>query len=117
MSAERSSFSMVVLRGLIYAIGGESKQQNALKSVEVYDPETNDWTQGPAMNICRKDAGIVIHEDKIYAICGAREYLDGRSVSVERYDVGEKKWTMVKNAHEFISWKPYFHKFYSRLLR
>lgn len=115
MSTGRSNFSMVVLRGLIYAIGGESELQNTLNSVEVYDPATNDWTQGPAMNIRRKDAGVVVHEDKIYAICGSCEYLDGGSVSVERYDVGEKKWTMVKNVHEFNGWKPYSLKSCSRL--
>lgn len=94
MSTERCSFSMVILHGLIYAIGGESKRQ-ILDSVEIYDPATKIWTNGPPMILRRKDASIAVHKNKIYAIGGSQQFLNGETVAVERYDFHKSNWTIV----------------------
>lgn len=96
MLTERCNFSMVILHGLIYAIGGESKRQ-ILDSVEIYDPARNIWMNGPPMILRRKDASVAVHKNKIYAIGGSQNFLTGKTVAVERFDFHKNNWTIVSN--------------------
>ena len=41
---------------LLYAVGGHDGPL-VRKSVEVYNPETNSWSQTADMNVCRRNAG------------------------------------------------------------
>lgn len=43
MQEARCLFSMVVLDGMIYAIGGEKTYKVSVDSVERYSPNTNSW--------------------------------------------------------------------------
>lgn len=43
MHETRGSFTLVVLNGKIYAIGGERDSEVNMESVEVYCPNTNSW--------------------------------------------------------------------------
>lgn len=45
-----------VLNGQLYAAGGHDGPL-VRKSVEVYDPATNNWRQVCDMNMCRRNAG------------------------------------------------------------
>ena len=56
MSARRSGAGVGVLNGLLYSVGGHDGPL-VRKSVECYNPETNDWTGVADMNFCRRNAG------------------------------------------------------------
>lgn len=42
--------------GLLYAVGGHDGPL-VRKSVEVYNPDTNSWSQVNDMHLCRRNAG------------------------------------------------------------
>lgn len=43
--------------GLLYAVGGHDGPL-VRKSVEMYNPETNNWSQVADMHLCRRNAGM-----------------------------------------------------------
>lgn len=58
MSISRRCPGVGVLNGIIYAIGGESKNNNSSvihKSVEAYTTTTKVWSSIADMNLCRSD--------------------------------------------------------------
>jgi N-acetylneuraminic acid mutarotase len=63
-----------VVNGKIYVIGGiavagTGNRQN-LQTVEVYDPETDTWTQGVDMPTQRVGLSTSVVDGKLYAIGG-----------------------------------------------
>ena len=56
MLARREEFGLVALPGgKLFAIGGSNVESDApLKSTEIYDPSTQEWTSGPSMLTVRK---------------------------------------------------------------
>lgn len=96
MPTKRSDFTMVTLHNIIYAIGGND-ENGILDTVEIYDPATNAWAQGPSMIVPRKNAAVAVHKSKIYAIGGFHPSLMSVTVTVERFDFDKNSWTMVKH--------------------
>ena len=60
MSTRRSGAGVGVLEGKLYAVGGHDGPL-VRKSVEVYNPEANQWTNVADMHLCRRNAGVVAH--------------------------------------------------------
>lgn len=56
MSARRSGAGVGVLDGILYAVGGHDGPL-VRKSVEAFNPETNQWTPVSDMALCRRNAG------------------------------------------------------------
>lgn len=56
MSARRSGAGVGVLDGILYAVGGHDGPL-VRKSVEAYNPETNQWSLVSDMSFCRRNAG------------------------------------------------------------
>lgn len=56
MSARRSGAGVGVLDGILYAVGGHDGPL-IRKSVEAFNPETNQWTPISDMAHCRRNAG------------------------------------------------------------
>lgn len=56
MSCRRSGAGVGVLDNLLYAVGGHDGPL-VRKSVEVYHPDTNSWSQVADMHLCRRNAG------------------------------------------------------------
>jgi len=56
MSARRSGAGVGVLDGILYAVGGHDGPL-VRKSVEAFNPETNQWTPVNDMMLCRRNAG------------------------------------------------------------
>ncbi|RLG99284.1 hypothetical protein DRO38_07940, partial [Candidatus Bathyarchaeota archaeon] len=58
----------------IYLIGGNAGYiYEAYKTTEIYDPSTDSWVTGPALNIGRYQFGATYLNGKIYAIGGRNE--------------------------------------------
>jgi N-acetylneuraminic acid mutarotase len=77
--------------GKIYAIGGfGGKNNEPLKSMEVFDVREGKWSKGPAMGIARRALAAAALADGIYAIGG----FDGTRHlnSVEKYEEGNGEW-------------------------
>ena len=75
--------------GLLHAVGGHSGRSR-LKSVEVYDPATDQWSSTCPMSVARSVAGVVCLGGLIHVAGGynGKDYLD----SVECYDIELNKW-------------------------
>lgn len=56
MSCRRSGAGVGVIDGLLYAVGGHDGPL-VRNTVELYNPETNTWTQVAHMHLCRRNAG------------------------------------------------------------
>lgn len=68
MPTARYGFGLVEHNGLLYAIGGYNA--SGVKSVEVYDPETNMWQTRASMPTGRGFLVVAKANNKIYAIGG-----------------------------------------------
>lgn len=60
MRTARSRVGVAVVNGLLYAIGGYDGQSR-LSTVEVYNPETDSWTQVSSMNSQRRSIHRSVH--------------------------------------------------------
>lgn len=59
--SERFQPAVIVFRNKIYAIGGTNGWK-CLNEVEVYDPQTNEWSLLSHLNIGRRGAGVDIYK-------------------------------------------------------
>ena len=60
---------MAALEGKLYAAGGYDGT-HSLSSVEVFDPQTNAWTELAPMSTTRKEFGLVAAQGQLYAAGG-----------------------------------------------
>jgi kelch-like protein 17 (actinfilin)/kelch-like protein 20 len=91
----RIDLGTAVAEGKIYAIGGFSDQTVAV--VEVYNPQTDSWTQQTDMPTPRRLFAIAAIDDNIYAT-GGMNFTDGNNVTyiytTEIYDPVADSWTI-----------------------
>jgi|SRR5688572_12307548 len=72
LAVPRSSHAATERGGLIYVLGGETKQGNVAE-IEIFDPKKNAWTTLPiVMPNPRHGLAAVAWKDRIYAIGGGR---------------------------------------------
>lgn len=95
----------VVLDDSIYVMGGLDQNGKALKSVEVYDRNTNSWHYTTPMWSARYGASAVVWDDQILVMGGAQE--EGKLLQdVESYDPQHAEWAMRHN----LNFGRAFHK-------
>ncbi len=94
MPTSRMGLGVGVVNNKIYAIGGVNNG-DFLKTVEVYDPVTNQWAALTDMPTARSGLGIAVVNNLIYTIGGG--YRNGGAVTnyaiVELYDPATDKWS------------------------
>lgn len=56
----RSQLGVCALDGQIYAVGGSS-MWSCVSTVEVYDPDLNEWKATTSLNTNRRSAGVCVH--------------------------------------------------------
>jgi len=69
MLDRRCYVGTALLDGRIVAVGGHDGRVRH-RSVEEYDPGTNQWNLLPSLNSPRSDLAVVNYQGKIYAIGG-----------------------------------------------
>ena len=79
--------------GIIYAVGGQTKSGNSLKTVEVYDPLIGRWKDEEAMSMLRSRVGVAVLKNRLYAIGGYNG--SERLNTVEEFDADTKQWRKV----------------------
>ncbi|XP_045190861.1 influenza virus NS1A-binding protein homolog B-like isoform X2 [Mercenaria mercenaria] len=95
MSTNRCAFGLKALDGRLFACGGYDRGE-CLKSTEVYDFETNQWSLLGEMKSARGRFSTALYEGKIYACGGSSGNHDMKTV--ECYDPSENKWQIVAEA-------------------
>jgi hypothetical protein len=63
----RCNQAMVAVGNRLYVIGGHDTS-SALKSVEIYDTQTNTWSPGPELNQARDFHTAIVIDKQIYVI-------------------------------------------------
>ena len=94
MQTGRSYFAAVSCGDYIYAIGGRSNNTNATKTVERYDPKSDNWTYVEEMEFERSEHAACVLDGKIYVV-GGRDG-DKKSVkAIECFDTNDNSWSAV----------------------
>jgi len=93
MPTARMYLSTSVVNGKIYAIGGASRVEVGISTVEEYNPTTDTWTAKSPMPTPRWGFAIGTVNGKIYAIGGAEGHPGSPLTTVEEYNPATDTWT------------------------
>ena len=80
---------------IIITLGGYDRGE-CLKSSEIYNFDTNQWSPLSEMKSARGRFSIALYEDKIYACGGSSGNHDMKTV--ECYNPTDNKWSVVAEA-------------------
>lgn len=91
----RSGHGAAVAGGRIYVVGGRDDQGRLLDRVDILDPRTGRWEQGPRLSAPRADLAVASLEGRVLAVGGSEA---GREATrrVEVLEPGAEAW---KAAH------------------
>ncbi|MBK9170843.1 MAG: hypothetical protein IPM24_25770 [Bryobacterales bacterium] len=84
----RRALMAAVYEGKIYVVGGISDKTQVVRSVAIYDPATNEWTEGPDLpegKILGFSPAVAVHHGSLYA-----SVADG---SLLRLGAGDTAWS------------------------
>ncbi|XP_072035238.1 kelch-like protein 38 [Amphiura filiformis] len=100
LPCKSAKYSMVVVDGILYAMGGESK-----KEFYSYQAGDNKWLQLPSMSKCLNKTTLVSLEGYIYAIGTIRRgmFTNRPKLMMERYDINGVKWEDMKSPGSFVN--------------
>ena len=73
----------------MYAVGGKDEQGNKLKTVERYDPGSDEWELVANMGTKRWGAGVAVMEKRLWVIGGMNGAEKGALPTLEVYDPGK----------------------------
>ena len=90
MPTARGGFSVAVVSGKIFAIGGLNGNNLPVSTTEEYNPQTNGWTSKMPMPTPRSGFAIAVYQNKIYVIGGTVGY--GYVGNNEVYDPISNTW-------------------------
>ena len=76
-----------VLEGKLYAVCGEGDGDDALSSVERYDPVMDAWEAVAPTAVARNQPRVPVLDGKLYVVGGYDGDTGNSSSSVERYDI------------------------------
>ncbi|XP_035685739.1 kelch-like protein 24 [Branchiostoma floridae] len=91
MNLQRYSHGLAVLYGKVYAIGGTSRNDAALASVEVYDRSQNKWTEGVPLPQPRHCHAVAVLDTSIYVMGGFDKEFKAKA-TVYRFSPGDLQW-------------------------
>lgn len=94
----REYAGVAALNGRLYVVGGQRTDQGMIPGpataiVQVYDPQTNTWTDAPPMPTARMGVAVVAAGGKLYAIGGSTDGFSNSTGAVEEFDALTQIWT------------------------
>ncbi len=101
---ELHHFQAVEYNGLIYimcAFTGSFPNEVPVPNIYIYDPVGDTWTVGPEIPASRRrgSAGCVVHNNKIYVVCGIQNgHQSGWVPWLDVYDPINNTWTALPDA-------------------
>lgn len=102
LAVGRFSAAGAIVDGKIFVVGGYAECDfdlgciSPLTSLEIYDPVTDRWTDGPSMNFARANAGAAVLDGKLYVVGGNGGTLyspDEGLESAEMFDPLTNRWS------------------------
>ena len=97
-------FQAVEYHGLLLAMGamtGNFPNEDPIDRILIYDPAKDEWFDGPTIpqNRRRGSAGVVVHNDKIYMVCGIQNgHVSGWVPWLDEYDPATDTWRVLPDA-------------------
>jgi N-acetylneuraminic acid mutarotase len=92
MLSTRSDHACIAYGGKIYAIGGQDENGALLSTVEMYDPLSDSWQQGPALPVGLRQAQVINHQDIIYLVGGRT---DGSQRNAQVFTMSGGEWQLL----------------------
>ena len=83
------------------AMTGGYPREQALAQIPIYDPARDTWSDGPSLPVDRRrgGSGAVIHEGKLYVVCGIiNGHWDGHVAWLDVLDLKTNQWTRLADA-------------------
>ncbi|XP_078492733.1 uncharacterized protein LOC144748361 [Ciona intestinalis] len=101
MNRQRQYAASAVLNDQMCVAGGWAGGNNALSSVELYNPVVNIWTNIASMKTKRYQHALVSYNGRLYTFGGNEKYFTSNPLnSMESYDPREGKWKSLKPMNE-----------------
>ncbi len=97
----RSSVHMVTVGARVYAVGG-MLDGGYTSTVEVYDPESNSWSEVDSMSQARCNPGVTVAGGKVFVVGGLGDNLlgpPGALKTVECYDPEADNWSSLPDMY------------------
>jgi N-acetylneuraminic acid mutarotase len=94
MSTGRYHPGVAVVNGKLYAVGGRTDSNAAIRSVECFDPSTRQWSGVADMSIARRYHDVAVADGKLYAM-GGEDATGSPLSSVECFDPSTEQWSPV----------------------
>ena len=97
-------FQPVVYGNAIYLVGamtGGYPTEAPLENIWIYYPDTDKWEKGSEIPEARRrgGAGVAIHDDKIYIVCGIEYgHTSGTNNYFDSYDLKTGEWKILTKA-------------------
>jgi hypothetical protein len=96
MPTPRSFFASASLNNLIFVAGGHDNGKTALKSGELYNVDTDEWTPLPPMRYERDEAIGLCFQGLFYAVSGYATNSQGQFFpTAEVYNPATNSWTVM----------------------
>jgi len=101
---ELHHFQPVVYKGEVYICGamtGKYPGETPLPDIYIYNPAADEWRKGPSIPEARRrgGAGAVVHDDKLYLLCGIKDGHRGDHKKwTDVYDFTSKTWSILPDA-------------------
>ena len=96
MPQARYMHAATAMGGKIYVSGGSAKG-NSTRTVVVFDPQANTWTELASMGTARCDHSSTAIGGKLYVFGGYCTDTDVRIALVEAYDPTSNTWARVSD--------------------
>ncbi len=107
MHDRREKPGAVFAGGKMYVMGGFDPigvQYASVPTVEVYDPDTGAWSDGPTMLVGSAAMGTALLDGKIYTVGGCTSGECNTTNSVYRLDPANGVWSQLSNYPESVGW-------------
>jgi large repetitive protein len=87
-----------VLGGKLYAVGGKINGDMPQRTLYIYDPAANAWSQGanlPSQYAAIENPGVTAYNGKLYVFGGSTSAFSGSQNTAAVYDPTTNGWTML----------------------
>lgn len=95
MPTERTEVAAALWDGKIYVVGGMDGFAGVSKAVEVYDPSSDNWANGPDLPEGRHHAAVTSLNNALYVIGGYSDFAGTPVDTVYKLTQGTDKWMEV----------------------
>lgn len=101
---EMSHFQAVTFKDEIYVVGaftGSYPHETPIPRIYIYNPVKDAWREGPEIpaNRRRGSAGVTVHQNKIYVVCGITDgHWDGQVSWFDEFDPATNTWRQLPDA-------------------